>query len=513
MCGILFTNKTCNDFFKRLRTLQKRGPDGISMITHGNLIFGHTRLCIKDPIGGEQPIQKDGYILIHNGELYGNSSDISDSYQIIEAVKKYGMTIEAVNSLDGIFAFVIYQMSTQKIMVARDPIGVIPLYFAQDVDGVIIGSELKALCGYTNIEIFPPGHMIVTSKEWCFPPIDQYVKDYNPQPEGEHETGKLRSILASAVDKRLNMDVPWGVLLSGGLDSSCIASLISQSDVIPCFKGIHTFSIGLEGSQDLQYARQMADYIDSTHHEITYTIQEGLDIIPDVIRAIESYDVTTIRASIPMYILSSHISHFGVKTIFSGEGADELLAGYLYNSKCPNKEELHKECILKMNRLHQHDCLRCNKSTAVHGVETRVPFLSKEFVEYTMNYLDPKYKLHDGIEKKILREDFKQFLPHSIYSRKKEQFSDGVGSKWIESLKKYAEDWVTDQEFEVRETLYPFQTPHTKEAYMYRQMFEEDFQNAEHLVLYTENSTACSSENGFKWSSDFVQDPSAKSFA
>ena len=513
MCGILFvTGATIAQFEKRLRTLKPRGPDETTILVSSPHMFGHTRLCITDVLGQSQPIKVDEYILLFNGEIY----EKGDGMVIIDSIKKHGMVPAAVQTLNGIFAFVCVNINTGEIFIARDRNGVIPLYFVETDDSLIVASELKALY---NLEaeptIFPPGHCINTSTNHGLQPYHQWYLTV-PGITAKLDKNYLYHILKFAVDTRIPVEVPWGILLSGGLDSSIIAKLALESRVLSNFRGLQTFSIGLEDSPDLGYAKKLSQYLDTNHTEITYTPQEGINVLKDVIYAIETYDVTTIRASVPMYLLAKKIKRFGVKVILSGEGSDELFGGYLYNHFCSSPAEMHQECVLKMSRLHYHDCLRANKSMACWGIETRVPFLDNKVTEYAMHILDPEEKLshkHPSgrkMEKWMLRETF-EYLPDYIKNREKVQFSDGVGNKWIEALKEHAKYAVTNQHFEQRKEQFPFQTPQTKEAYLYRKIFTELFgKNTEKTVFYTDNTTACSSENAFKWHKDFLPDPSAK---
>lgn len=515
MCGILFVlNPEDNSFNKRLKTLIPRGPDEYSIIAGDNYIAGHTRNCITNPMGGKQPIESGKWIVVHNGEIYNASEDSkqkqSDSYHIIDVMNEFD-PIKAPSRLDGIFAYVAYNMETGEYYAARDPVGVIPLYMAKDGDTIWFSSELKALKGL-DAEICMPGQIV--TKNGAIKYTTPYVKDV---PSGNFVSGTIERLMDNSCSKRLHLDVPWGVLLSGGLDSSIIGSIIYNQhlDTIKWNGNIHTFSIGLEGSPDLEKAREMAMQMDSVHHEYVFTIQEGLEVLRSVIYAIETYDVTTIRASVPMYILGKYIRKCGVKVVFSGEGSDELFAGYLYFKHCPNRGEMHAECVDKMERLHYHDCLRANKSMACHGVETRVPFLDKDLVHYTMNVLDPVYKMSgthpngDKPTKWLLREEFKDYLSEDLIKRRKEQFSDGVGTEWIDALKAHAEKTVYT--FHKAAEIYPFQTPKTKEAFLYREIFTELFgKEGEKTVFYSDDTCACSTERGLTWSDTFKKDPSAK---
>lgn len=514
MCGILFLlnpQQNCN-FSKRLDTLKPRGPDEYNISMGDNFMAGHTRNCITNPMNGKQPIEDGDWVIVHNGEIYnGMNGEKSDSYHILSVIKQYG-PLEAPKYLDGIFAYVAYNVKTDEIYASRDPVGVIPMYFAEDNGSVWVSNEIKALNGIENVQVIPPGH---TYNSFCTRYAPMYP--YEP-PSSEYISGTINNLMCNSIQKRLHIDVPWGMLLSGGVDSSIIASIIPQMDLEHTkWKTFHTFSIGLQDSPDLKKARMMANEIDSNHHEYIFTVEEGIQALRDVIYAIETYDVTTIRASVPMYLLGKYIRKCGVKVVFSGEGSDELFAGYLYNKWCPDRGEMHKECVTKMERLHYHDCLRANKSMACHGIECRVPFLDKDLVDFAMHQLDPKYKLsgtYPGGEKDtkwLLREEFKSHMPEDLLYRKKEQFSDGVGDKWIESLKEHADKVVYLCEFERADKLFPYQTPQTKEAFLYRSIFQELFgKESEKTVLYSNDSCACSSERGLQWNKSFKKDPSAK---
>lgn len=513
MCGILFvTGATIAHFEKRLKTLQPRGPDETTILVSSPHMFGHTRLCITNVLEQSQPTKVDEYILLFNGEIY----EEGDGIAIIDSIKKHGMTPAAVQNLCGIFAFVCVNTTTGEIFIARDRNGVIPLYLVETADSLVVASELKALYDLdAEPTIFPPGYCINTSTENGLQPYHQWSPTA-PTVTAQLNKGYLHKLISNAVDIRIPKEVPWGVLLSGGLDSSIIAALVLETSTLANFRGMHTFSIGLEGSPDLKYAKELSKWLNSNHVEVIYTPQEGISVLKDVIYAIETYDVTTIRASVPMYLLAQKIKRFGIKVILSGEGSDELFGGYLYNHFCSNPDEMHKECVLKMSRLHYHDCLRANKSMACWGIETRVPFLDNKVTDYAMHVLDPTEKLsHEHpsgkkMEKWTLRETF-NYLPDYIKDREKVQFSDGVGDKWIQALQEHAGCSVTDAQMEKRKETFDFQTPQTKEAYLYRKIFTELFgQKTEKTVFYNNNTTACSSENAFKWNDDFKPDPSAK---
>jgi asparagine synthase (glutamine-hydrolysing) len=514
MCGILFVLNPKSDvtFNDRLEELVPRGPDETNYVISDDFIAGHTRNCITSPMKGKQPIEDNRWVIVHNGEIY-NRSDLnkSDSFVILDMLKKHG-PIDAPKYLDGIFGYVAYDTITKQMYAARDPVGVIPLYLGLELDETKwVSNEIKALYGLNDVKVIPPGHVYANGE------MIRYTTPYPEEPPSTvYIPCQIRDLVFASVEKRLYLDVPWGMLLSGGVDSSIIATVIKECDLSNAkWKTFHTFSIGLEDSPDLEKARKMADEMDSVHHEYVFTVEEGLRALRDVIYAIESYDVTTIRASVPMYLLGQYIRKCGVKVVFSGEGSDELFAGYLYNKWCPDRGEMHKECVTKMERLHYHDCMRANKTMACHGIECRVPFLDKDLVQFAMHEMDPRYKLSgthpDGPRdtKWILRDEFKHYLPEELLYRKKEQFSDGVGSKWIDALKAHAESVVYD--FDKAVNMYPYQTPQTKEAFLYRSIFYELFGKIpEKTVLYSNDSCACSSERGMQWNSDFKKDPSAK---
>ena len=514
MCGILFvihpSSHIKSTFGSRLDTLKPRGPDEYNIVMGDNFVMGHTRNCITNPMRGKQPIEDEEYVIVHNGEIYnGMDHEESDSYHILRAIREHG-PLEAPKHLDGVFAYVAYNRTTQTFYAARDPIGVVPMYVAHQDNAIWVSNELKALHGLSPTYI-QPGTLLSNGTV----PVVTYVPEYTigticPQ------AGDLRALLIQACQKRMKLDVPWGMLLSGGLDSSIVATLISRGDMSHVrWKSLHTFSIGLHGSPDLKWAREVAQSIGAYHHEYIFTVEEGIALLTDVIHALETYDVTTIRAGIPMYILGKYVRKVGVKVLFSGEGADELFAGYMYNRWCPNEQEMAEECKTKMDRLHMYDCLRANKALACHGIETRVPFLDKDVVHYAMNVLPPKYKLSethpDGKKqtKWYLRDEFKTYLRENLRTREKEQFSDGVGDQWIEGLKTHAEQAVHN--FNHAETMYPHQTPKTKEAMLYRDIFTKLFgKDQDKSVFYTDETVACSSERGARWNVALRRDPSGK---
>jgi asparagine synthase (glutamine-hydrolysing) len=488
--------------------IRHRGPDwsGIYQDYEGDYVcsMGHERLSIVDPEGGEQPIINKHYpetALCVNGEIY-NHQTIRDSMkdykfmtgsdcEVIQALYyKDANPVTLCQQLDGPFAFVLYDKTKQTIIVARDPIGINPLYYGYTKDGEIcFASELKSIESYViMVHEFPPG--------FCAQWIDDelkftkyYTSKWQVTPYHEitgDEPEQIRQALTRAVEKRLMSDVPYGVLLSGGLDSSltsAIAMKIVKERGTPFGNVLHSFSIGMKGSPDLVAAQKVADYIGTKHHSFTFTFEDGLNAIKYVIKHTETYDVTSIRASTPMFLLSRKVKSTGVKMVLSGEGADEILGGYLHFQKAPTPEDFHKECIHRVEALHLFDCLRANKSTMAWGLEARVPFLDNDFLEVAMPiHPDVKCKTLDSgkkVEKHVLREAFKDgYLPDEILWRQKEQFSDGVGYGWIDGLRQYSESVISDSQMKLATELYPYNTPKTKEAYLYRQTFEEFYPNA-----------------------------------
>lgn len=533
MCGILFAlnSKNKNKFLERLRTLKARGPDETSILSGEGFMAGHTRNCIVNPLSGKQPIEDDDWIILHNGEIY-NGMDIrknkhkenvflgnnSDSYFILDLHKKFN-PIKIPERLDGIFGYCAYNKKEKYLYVSRDPVGVIPLYMVENDDQIWVSSELKAIQNIGTPSCVKPGHI------YSFKGKDKTVTRYSipyplKAPTKRYEKGELYELLEEAVTKRVYSDVPWGVLLSGGLDSSIVCSLTIENERLSkSYPSIHTFSIGLKGSEDLQRARELASFWNTCHHSVEFTVEEGVYALEDVIYAIESYDVTTVRASVPMYLLGKAMKKCGIKMVLSGEGSDELLGGYLYNHKCPDEQQMHDECVLKMQRLHYHDCLRANKSLAAHGIECRVPFLDKKFVHHTMFKMSAKDKLSQThpegpqMEKWALRNDFMFMLKPlpQIIARQKEQFSDGVGNEWINYLKTVANKKYTDKYFQLKQQEYKIQPPQTKEALLYREIFNKFFKQCDNTVFYTDETVACSSENAIKWDNEFCKDPSALS--
>ena len=547
MCGIVcaFNVKGNNEVIRSnvLKMAQKvrhRGPDWSGIYSSKNAILAHERLAIVDPTSGKQPIlSEDGLkVIAVNGEIY-NHQNLKDSFAtdynfrtesdcevILALYEKKG--INFLNDLNGIFAFALYDSSNDKYIIARDHMGIIPLYMGWDKDGIFyVSSELKSLEGVCDkIELFPPGHYLESSstdlKKWYNPEWVSYhhVKDSQTSIKAIHDS------LSAAVKRQLMSDVPYGVLLSGGLDSSITSALakkfaskrIESNDKQDAWwPQLHSFSVGLEDAPDLKAARIVADHIGTIHHEINFTVQEGIDAIRDVIYHLETYDITTIRASTPMYLIARAIKSLGIKMVLSGEGADELFGGYLYFHKAPNAKEFHEETVRKLDKLHQYDCLRANKSLAAWGIEGRVPFLDKEFIDVAMN-INPEDKMikNGRIEKWVLREAFKDYLPESVLWRQKEQFSDGVGYSWIDSLKDLVSKEVSDHDLENASKIFSINTPRNKEEYYYRLIFSDHFSSdAAAKSVPSVPSVACSTPQALEWDEAFknMNDPSGRSIS
>jgi len=547
MCGIVGVFE-CRQETTQLRPLvldmakkiRHRGPDWSGMFSNERVLLAHERLAIVDPASGQQPLfSPDGKIVLAvNGEIYNHRELRSEfpTYQFLTAsdceiilalYQSKGNSF--LDQLNGIFAFALYDQRDGSYLVARDHIGIIPLYMGWDSKGQFyVASELKALEGVcNNIREFPPGHYL-SSKEGI-EPIKWYARDwYNYENVQNNTTDitQLRLAIESAVHRQLMCDVPYGVLLSGGLDSSIIAALakkfapnrVESGDTqMAWYPQLHSFAVGLVGSPDLAAARKVADYIGSIHHEINFTIQEGLDALRDVIYHLETYDVTTVRASTPMYLLGRVIRSMGIKMVLSGEGADELFGGYLYFHKAPDPKSFHEETVRKLGKLHLYDCLRANKSLAAWGVEGRVPFLDKEFMDVAMR-INPADKMTGPgkMEKWVLRKAAEDLLPPEILWRQKEQFSDGVGYNWIDTLKKVAEEKVSDEDFIKAHFRFPINPPQTKEEYHYRSIFSALFpSDAAALCVPSVKSVACSTPEALAWDPAFqhLNDPSGRAVA
>lgn len=519
------------------RKIRHRGPDWSGIYCGGLAILAHERLSIVDPQSGGQPLYSPDkkVVLAVNGEIY-NHREIrkeyagkydfqtgSDCEVILALYQEYG--IHFLEKLNGIFAFALYDSEKDEFLIARDPIGVIPLYIGYDSDGkVYCASELKALEGFCErYEPFLPGNCYYSKDgkmtRW-------YVRDwtqYEAVADAPASVSALREGLEKAVREQLMSDVPYGVLLSGGLDSSVISAIAKRyaarrvetdGKMAAWWPQLHSFAIGLEGAPDLAKAREVADFIGTVHHEIHYTIQEGLDALRDVIYYIETYDVTTVRASTPMYLLARVIKSMGIKMVLSGEGADEIFGGYLYFHKAPDARAFHEETVRKLSKLYLYDCLRANKSLAAWGVEGRVPFLDKEFLDVAMR-LNPEAKMCPGktIEKKIVREAFADLLPESVAWRQKEQFSDGVGYSWIDTLKEFTAKEVSDEQMVHAAERFPVNPPRNKEEYYYRSIFEEHFPSESAAKsVPSVPSVACSTAEALAWDKAFqhINEPSGR---
>ena len=544
MCGIVsifnIKKQTHELREKALRMSQKirhRGPDWSGIYCGGSAILAHERLSIVDPESGGQPLFSPDrkMVLAVNGEIY-NHQEIrrqyagrydfqtgSDCEVILALYRDKG--IDFLENISGIFAFALYDEEKDAFLIARDPIGVIPLYIGYDSDGTVyVASELKALEGQCErYEPFLPGHYY-WSKE---PGMKRYYHrdwfEYDAVKNNEANVDTIRDALKDSVRRQLMSDVPYGVLLSGGLDSSVISAIAEKfsehriednSQTRAYWPRLHSFAVGLKGAPDLAKAKLVADHIGTVHHEINYTIQEGLDAIRDVIYFIETYDVTTVRASTPMYLLARVIKSMGIKMVLSGEGADEVFGGYLYFHKAPSAKAFHEETVRKLNKLHYYDCLRANKSLSAWGVEGRVPFLDKEFLDVAMR-TNPDAKMCPGstIEKKIVREAFADMLPAEIAWRQKEQFSDGVGYSWIDTLKKITSEAVSDEQMAHAAERFPINPPLNKEEYYYRSIFAEHFPSESAArSVNQEASVACSTAIALEWDAAFknMNDPSGR---
>ena len=544
MCGIVgifnIKEQTPELRQKALRMAQKirhRGPDWSGIHVGGSAILAHERLSIVDPESGGQPLYSpDGkQVLAVNGEIY-NHRDIrarykgkyefqtgSDCEVILALYRDKG--IDFLEDLNGIFAFALYDEERDEYLIARDPIGVIPFYIGHDKDGhIYCASELKALEGFCDeYEPFLPGHYYWSKERQMH---RWYIRDWTDFSAVEYNDASIEAVykgLEEAVQRQLMSDVPYGVLLSGGLDSSVISAIAKKyaakrietnNEQDAWWPRLHSFAIGLKGAPDLAKAREVAEYIGTVHHEINYTVQEGLDAIRDVIYFIETYDVTTVRASTPMYLIARVIKSMGIKMVLSGEGADEIFGGYLYFHKAPDARAFHEETVRKLGKLYLYDCLRANKSLAAWGVEGRVPFLDKEFLDIAMR-LNPSAKMAPGktIEKKIVREAFEDMLPASVVWRQKEQFSDGVGYNWIDTLKAVTNAAVTDEQMAHAAERFPVNPPMNKEEYYYRSIFEEHFPSrSAALSVPSVPSVACSTAEALAWDTQFsnLNEPSGR---
>ena len=547
MCGIVcaFDLKQQSEVLRpqileMSKKIRHRGPDWSGIYSDEKVIMAHERLAIVDPTSGKQPLFSEDkkLILAANGEIYNHRElreqfdgkykfqTESDCEVILALYKEKGVNF--IDDMNGIFGFAIYDVEKDEYFVARDHMGIIPLYIGWDKYGTFyVASELKALEGVcSKIELFPPGHYL-SSKDGKF--VQWYKRDweeFEAVKDNKTEIAEIRQALEDAVHRQLMSDVPYGVLLSGGLDSSvtsAIAKKYAQRRIEADDKEqawwpqLHSFSVGLEGSPDLEAARKVADHIGTVHHEIKFTIQEGLDAIRDVVYNLETYDITTIRASTPMYLMARVIKSMGIKMVLSGEGADELFGGYLYFHKAPNTQEFHEETVRKLSKLHQYDCLRANKSLAAWGIEGRVPFLDKEFMDVAMR-INPQDKMINGerMEKWVIRKAFEDMLPESVAWRQKEQFSDGVGYDWIDTLKEIVERDISDEQMANAHFRFPIQTPQNKEEFYYRSIFEEHFpSDTAAKSVPQEPSVACSTKIALEWDEAFknMNDPSGRAVA
>tara|TARA_R110002111_G_scaffold155192_2_gene222007 strand:- start:1831 stop:3501 length:1671 start_codon:yes stop_codon:yes gene_type:complete len=544
MCGIVcaFDVKESTEVLRpqlleMSKKIRHRGPDWSGIFADDRAILAHERLAIVDPASGKQPLfsPDNKLVLAANGEIYNHRElrkqfagtydfqTESDCEVILALYQEKG--VDFLDELNGIFGFAIYDSEKDEYFIARDHMGIIPLYVGWDINGTFyVASELKALEGTcTKIQLFPPGHYLHSKdgefKRW-------YSRDwmeYDAVKDNETSIQAVKEALEAAVHRQLMSDVPYGVLLSGGLDSSVTSAIakkyaqkrIESDDTTDAWwPQLHSFSVGLEGSPDLAAAQKVAKHIGTVHHEIKFTIQEGLDAIKDVIYNLETYDITTIRASTPMYLMARVIKSMGIKMVLSGEGADELFGGYLYFHKAPSAKDFHEETVRKLDKLHMYDCLRANKSLAAWGIEGRVPFLDKEFMDVAMR-INPQDKMINGerMEKWVVRKAFEDMLLESVAWRQKEQFSDGVGYSWIDTLKEIVQKEVTDDQLANAKYRFPLQTPTSKEEFYYRSIFEEHFpSDAAALCVPQEPSVACSTKIALEWDEAFknMNDPSGR---
>lgn len=547
MCGIVCAfelKETSETLRPRLLSMAKclrhRGPDWSGIYSNENAILAHERLAIVDPTSGKQPLfsEDKNLILAANGEIYNhrelrkqfdgkyNFQTQSDCEVILALYKEKGPKF--LDEMNGIFGFALYDVEKDEYFIARDHMGIIPLYIGWDSNGTFyVASEIKALEGYcTKIELFPPGHYLSGKEEGFQRWYNRDWMEYENVKNNETSIAELRKALEAAVHRQLMSDVPYGVLLSGGLDSSITSALakkysdkrIESGDTDAAWwPRLHSFAIGLEGSPDLSAAKKVAEHLDTVHHEIKFTIQEGIDALRDVVYQLETYDVTTIRASTPMYLMARAIKAMGIKMVLSGEGADEIFGGYLYFHKAPNAKEFHEETVRKLDKLHQYDCLRANKSLCAWGIEGRVPFLDKEFMDVAMR-INPQDKMINGerMEKWVLRKAFEDYLPASVAWRQKEQFSDGVGYSWIDTLKEMVNSQVSDEQLKNAHFRFPVQPPKSKEEFFYRSIFTEHFpSDAAALSVPSVPSVACSTPTALEWDESFrnMNDPSGRAVA
>ncbi len=539
------TRRIATELAKRIR---HRGPDWSGLYQDGAALLAHERLAIVDVEHGAQPLVdgQTGAVLAVNGEIYNHKAlqnqltrkhefATESDCEVLLYLADEAPPAEFLPKVGGIFAFVLWQPQRQRYLVARDAIGVIPLYYGLDSAGrLCVASELKGLLGHCiQVHEFPPGHFLDSADIRAGAPLP-LTKWYQPQwaepgylPITPYNPKVLRDAFETAVHRQLMCDVPYGVLISGGVDSSLVAATaaryaakrVESNDEEPAWwPRLHSFAVGLDGAPDFAPARQVAEFIGSVHHEVHFTLQEGLDALPDVIGHLETFDVTTIRAGTPMYLLMRRIKSMGIKMVLSGEGADEIFGGYLYFHKAPNAAELHAETVRKLAKLHKYDCLRANKAGAAWGVEVRVPFLDPDFLEVAMQ-LDPASKLpyraprSKPIEKYPLRHAFEGVIPDAVLWRQKEQFSDGVGYGWIGGLRAHAEQVVSDAQLAAAADRFADKTPETKEAYLYRDLFEQQFPGpGPASCVAWERSVACSTAIALEWDAAWKNsaDPSGR---
>ena len=519
------------------RLLRHRGPDWSGVYHNENAILVHERLAIVDTENGAQPLYNEDktHVLAVNGEIYNHKAleetltvdytfkTHSDCEVILPLYKEHGS--DFVDKLQGMFAFCLYNAEDNSYLIARDHIGIIPLYTGYDEHGnFYVASEMKALMPVCKtVSEFPPGHMLDSKVGSVQKYYQRNWQQYSAIKDNFTSKTKLREALEDSVKSHLMTDVPYGVLLSGGLDSSLVSAItqkfasrrVEENDLSEAWwPKVHSFACGLEGSPDLEAAQKVADSIGTIHHSVLFIEQEGIDALKEVIYHLETYDVTTVRASTPMYLMARKIKAMGIKMVLSGEGADEIFGGYLYFHKAPNAQEFHEELLRKLDKLHMFDCLRANKSMSAWGIEARVPFLDKNFMDVAMR-INPEDKMcgNGKVEKGVLRSAFEGYLPEEILWRQKEQFSDGVGYSWIDSLKEFIESQVSDQQLANAQFKFPHNTPDTKEAYFYREIFEKHFPlpSAAECVPGGK-SVACSTPQALAWDENFkkMADPSGR---
>ena len=519
------------------RRQRHRGPDWSGIHSGERAVLAHERLAIVDVDSGAQPLYNPArtHVLAVNGEIYNHQALERELQQPFEFQTRSDCEVilalyaergtDFLGELNGIFAFVLYDESRDRYLVARDPIGVVPLYTGRDEHGnFYVASEMKTLVGTCKtIEDFPPGHFLDSE---VGKPVRYYQpewRDFETVRDRVCDLRELRDALEDAVERQLMSDVPYATLLSGGLDSSVIAAsarkfasrrIEDHGHSEAWWPQLHSFAIGLPGSPDLAAARTAAEAIGTVHHETHFTVQQGIDALHDVVYHLETFDVTTIRASTPMYLLARRIKAMGIKMVLTGEGSDEIFGGYLYFHKAPNAREFHAETIRKLDALYKFDCLRANKSMAAWGVESRVPFLDREFLDVAMRFdATEKMITPEKMEKHVLRQAFTGYLPDEILWRQKEQFSDGVGYSWIDSLRAHAAQEISDDELERASYRFPRNTPCTKEAYFYRAIFESHFPGDAAAALVPEGpSIACSTPTAIAWEKSFADhaDPSGR---